>query len=102
MRYRYRNCRMEAEMTPVRNRELLTLAILVGALLTPLALHAQQSGKREHAFRGTVKSVDAKANTVVVDGENVEGWMAAMTMTYRVDKPDILTQLKPGDYITAT
>jgi Cu/Ag efflux protein CusF len=89
-------------MASTRNFALLTLGVLVCALVSPLALHAQQSGRREHAFRGKVESVDVKAKTLTVDGDNVEGWMTAMTMTYRVDQVDVLTQVKPGDHITAT
>jgi Cu/Ag efflux protein CusF len=89
-------------MASTRTRSPLTLAVLVCALVSPLALHGQQGGRREHAFHGKVEHVDANAKTLTVDGDSVEGWMRAMTMTYRVDQLDVLAQVKPGDHITAT
>jgi Cu/Ag efflux protein CusF len=78
-------------------------AVLVGMVLS-LCLatgYAQQGDRKEHTFRGKIEKVDPKAKTLVVNGENVEGWMAAMTMTYSVDKEDVLAKVKAGDQITA-
>jgi Cu/Ag efflux protein CusF len=86
----------------LRRTFVLALSVLACALLGPFAVHAQQGGNAEHPLLGKVESVDLKARTLTVDYENVVGWMGAMTMTFRVDKPDILTQVKAGDRITAT
>jgi Cu/Ag efflux protein CusF len=59
------------------------------------------AGKKEHIFRGKVEGVDPKAKTLTVNGENVEGWMSAMTMQYSADKPDVYDKVKVGDQITA-
>ena len=66
-----------------------------------VATASAQSGKKEHTFKGKVEKVDPKAKMVTVAGENVEGWMGAMTMSYAVDKEDVLSKLKAGDEITA-
>ena len=82
-------------------RWTVRLGAVLGVFLLASALHAQPKGKKEFAFRGKVERVDAKSKTLAVNGENVPGWMGAMTMTYMVDKPEILTRLKVGDEITA-
>ena len=61
---------------------------------------AQPGGKKEHTFRGRVEKVDGDAQTLTVSGENVPGWMPAMTMNYLVTNAAHL-QLKAGDHITA-
>ena len=76
-------------------------AVMFSALLFTTALHAQNQGKKEFAFKGKVERIDAKSKTLAVNGENVPGWMGAMTMTYTVDKPDVISTLKVGDEITA-
>lgn len=82
-------------------RSMIGYSILTCVLLTALPA-AAQSNRRSYAFSGTVERVDTGARTVTVQGDAVAGWMAAMTMTYRVDKPEVLSTLKSGDRIAAT
>jgi Cu/Ag efflux protein CusF len=84
-----------------RNRLTAFLGALVCALLVSMTVHAQDT-KKEHAFKGVVQKVDAKAKSLTVDGENVPGWMMAMTMVYSPDKEEIFKTVKAGDQITAT
>jgi Cu/Ag efflux protein CusF len=74
-----------------------------GSLLTGHAAQgkAAQKGKKEYTFRGKVESIDTKSKTMSVNGETVQGWMPAMTMTYGVDKEDAINRVKVGDQITA-
>jgi Cu/Ag efflux protein CusF len=53
-----------------------------------------------HEFRGRVTA--AGEGRLTVRHGNIEGWMAAMTMAYEVDKPEVLTRIKAGDEIRAT
>ena len=75
------------------------VAVILASCLSTAS--AEQAKKKEHAFRGKVEKVDAKAKTLTVNGETVEGWMSAMTMTYTADKEDVYTRVKAGDHITA-
>jgi Cu/Ag efflux protein CusF len=63
---------------------------------------AKPADHKEFTFRGTVESIDAKARNLTVNGEDVEGWMGAMTMVYGVDNGEIVDTVKVGDQITAT
>lgn len=82
----------------LRHCACVLLAVLCGGP----AVHAVQRGVETREFRGTVVVIDQTAGAVTVNGENVDGWMPAMTMAYRLDKPDRLAELKAGDRITAT
>jgi Cu/Ag efflux protein CusF len=75
---------------------------LLCALIPAAAAFAQQPAKKDHVFKGKIEKVDEKAKMLTVNGENVPGWMPAMTMVYKVDKEAVLKRLKPGDQITAT
>ena len=80
-------------------RARLVIALLL-TLCTSTA-YAQQGGKKEHTFRGKIEQVDAKSKMLTVNGEKVDGWMGAMTMSYAVDKEEVLGRVKAGDQITA-
>ncbi len=77
--------------------------LVIGASLSLLlsTAYAQQGGKKEYTFHGKVEKVDPAGKTLTVNGEKVDGWMGAMTMSYSVDKPDALKDIKIGDQITA-
>ena len=57
------------------------------------------SAKRYH-LKGKVVSIDKRANMANIDGEDIPGFMGAMTMPYIVKPASELDKLAPGDAIT--
>jgi protein SCO1 len=57
---------------------------------------------RRYEVRGQILSVDPARREVLVDHEDIEGFMPAMTMPYKVNDAALLDGKKPGDLITAT
>jgi Cu/Ag efflux protein CusF len=74
---------------------ILAVACLVGTSAT-----AQQAKGKSHTLEGKVEGV--QTDRLTVNHGKIEGYMDAMTMPYKVDKPDILKNVKVGDQITAT
>ena len=52
-------------------------------------------------LRGKVVSTDAAHGIVVLDHEAIPGFMEAMTMPYQLKDPSVVSELHPGDVITA-
>jgi len=81
-------------------RHILATALAVVSLFAANT-YAQDAAKdKGMTFHGKVEAVTDKGLTV--NGEKLEGWMDAMTMSYRVDKPEVLKKVKAGDTIMAT
>jgi len=61
----------------------------------------QPQGK-QYPVKGKVVSTDPASGEVVLDAEAIPGYMGAMAMPYKLRTPNILSELHPGDRITAT
>ena len=86
-------------------RKSQLVALMAGLLLFAACATAdmgQAAKKKTYTFKGRVESIDEKAKNMTINGENVDGWMAAMTMAYEVDDPATLKKVKVGDKISAT
>jgi protein SCO1 len=81
-------------------RFLAVAALCIGFAAFGFAQSAP--AKQSHTFHGKVEAVDDSSKSLKVNGEEVKGWMAAMTMDYKVDDPAVLKKVKPGDQIMAT
>jgi protein SCO1 len=60
-----------------------------------------QSKERRFQLKGTVVAVDPAQKQVTVNHEAIPGFMGAMTMPYPLLEAKTLSQLNPGDQITA-
>ena len=59
------------------------------------------AGVKVYHLRGTVVSADPSSGIVMVNGEEIPGFMEAMTMPYQLKNPGVADALHPGDTITA-
>jgi Cu/Ag efflux protein CusF len=90
----------KGEITMSTRRRILAAILALTGLVAANA-YAQDTAKGTGMmFHGKVEAVTEKGLTV--NGEKVEGWMDAMTMSYPVDKQEVLKKIKVGDTIMAT
>lgn len=87
----------------------LLAAVLAGSISGVTGCHhaspdaaATASGVKQYKVRGIVVSTDASKGQVTLDSEAIPGFMDAMIMPYTLRQPNILSELHPGDTITAT
>jgi protein SCO1/2 len=82
---------------------LLAVAVAAGCHSSP---KPESQGPAAPSFkvyklRGKVVSTNPATGEVTVDHEAIPGFMEAMTMPYKLKDPSILSELHPGDTITA-
>jgi protein SCO1/2 len=98
--------------TPVVHWSVIRL-LLASALFASLALagcHSAPKAENQspssqnfkvYKLRGKVVSTNAAKGEVTLDHEAIVGFMEAMTMPYKLKDPTVLSELHPGDVITA-
>ena len=57
---------------------------------------------KEYQLHGQILDVKPETNEVLVKHGDIQGFMPAMTMPYKVEDPKVLAGKQPGDLITAT
>ena len=62
---------------------------------------AAESNYKVYKLRGKVVATNATTGEVTLNHEAIPGFMDAMTMPYKLKDPSILSELHPGDVITA-
>jgi len=83
---------------------LLLLAWLPLAGCRPGQQSSTQSANgpfKTYHLRGKVVSASPKTGEVTLDHDAIPGFMEAMTMPYKLKDPSVMSELHPGDVITA-
>lgn len=62
---------------------------------------AKNATEKRYNLTGKVVSIDKPAHSINIDGDEIPGFMAAMTMPYQVKDPSVLEKLSPGEQIKA-
>ena len=87
------------------NRHIFPIALIAILILATTLLsachRANQAVAKRYPFTGRVISVDTQAQSALIDGDNIPGFMDAMAMPYKVKPAATLSHLAPGDSISA-
>jgi protein SCO1/2 len=79
----------------------LAFVVLAGCHSGQNSSSQSDAGVTVYHLRGKVVSTDAVHGIVVLDHEAIPGFMDAMTMPYQLKDPSVVSELHPGDVITA-
>ena len=71
-------------------------------MLLALAGCSSPPAARQYEVKGQILSINPERQEVLVNHEDIPGFMSAMTMPYKVSDPALLEGKQPGDLFTAT
>jgi protein SCO1 len=75
---------------------------MIGCRGTANSPAVSKNAPQQYPVRGVVLSTDPTNGEVLLKHDAIPGLMPAMTMSYRLENPSILSELHRGDLITAT
>ncbi|MBS1816072.1 MAG: SCO family protein [Acidobacteria bacterium] len=79
----------------------LSFVPVLGGCKHKAASTAPAGPTESYTVRGEVISTDAKTGEVTLDHEAIPGFMEAMTMPYKLADRNVISELHPGDRISA-
>lgn len=81
---------------------VLSLAAMAGCHSAPKPdAQTQTPNYKIYKVRGKVISTNPTTREAIIDSEAIPGYMDAMAMPYKLKNPSVLSELHPGDQITA-
>ncbi len=84
-------------------RLLLLIGIIFSGTLFVSSCHRSKPSTtlKRYSFTGRIDSIDLADQSATVANDNIPGVMDPMTMVYKIKPPSALSQLAPGDSISA-
>jgi protein SCO1 len=90
-------------MTTVRSSLAFCLLILIAIAVIPSACGPRRSAnEKRYPIKGKVVAVDQTDHTVTIAHDDINGYMPAMTMPFKIKSEADLAMVKPGDQLTGT
>jgi len=80
---------------------LVCLSLGLGGCRGPGGGSAQKVEPKTYKMRGKIVEVETSTGHITVDHAAIPGFMMAMTMSYRLADPTVISELHSGDVITA-
>jgi len=79
----------------------IVFVLLCAAFLIACGPSKQAKNAKRYKFTGRVVSIDKQNKSIIVDGDDIPGFMSAMTMPYQVKNSSDLDKVATGDSIAA-
>ena len=85
-----------------RSWHISLISLILAAGLLGSACHRTKTpAAKRYPFTGRVISIDSAAESALIDGDNIPGFMDPMAMQYKIKPASMLRELAPGDSISA-
>jgi protein SCO1 len=81
-------------------RTFLIALVLAGGFLSS-SCHRSPPAAKRYPFTGRVLAIDSQAQSALIAGDDIPGFMDAMAMPYKIKPDSTLNHLAPGDSVSA-